>query len=145
MKRFFYIPLLFLFLFNCKKDKIDTQPDEIMKPLVGKWYLTEVEQIVNGEKVWVPFAGNEAVYTNFRYDGVELYENGKASCCAPSTYIINNTRFEVKPRAAVSFSTNCATFNCGVVFCSTYNIEVNGNQMMIARCSSARSKYLKAE
>ncbi|MCF0057285.1 hypothetical protein [Dyadobacter sp. CY356] len=145
MKRFFYIPLLFLFLCNCKKDKINTQPDEIMKPLVGKWYLVEVEQIVNGEKVWVPFAGYETVYLNFRFDGILIDENGKTGCCSPYIYIINNRRFEVKPRTSVSYSANCSTFNCGVAFCSTYNIEPNGNQMMIARCSSARSKYVRAE
>ncbi|TKT91493.1 hypothetical protein [Dyadobacter frigoris] len=130
-------------MINCKKDKIDAQPDEIMKPLVGKWYLTEVEQIVNGEKVWVPFAGYEAIYTNFRFDGVELYENGKASCCAPKTYYINNTRYEVVPKKEVSYSFDCSLVDC--MPCPSYTIEVNGNQMMIARCSSARSKYLRAE
>ena len=143
MKRFLYIPLIFLFLFNCKKDKIDTRPDEIMKSLVGKWYLTEVEQIVNGEKVWVPFNGIEKLYTIFRFDGVELYENGKAGCCAPNIYYINNTRYEVVPKTEVSYSSDCSLIYC--MSCPSYDIEVNGNQMMIARCSSARSKYLRAE
>ncbi|WP_159470633.1 hypothetical protein [Dyadobacter sp. 3J3] len=143
MKRLFYIPLLILFLFNCKKDKIDTQPDEIMKPLVGRWNLKETEQIVNGEKVWVPFAGSEAVYTNFRFDGIELDENGKASCCAPKIYNINNTIFEVTPRVAVAYDYDCTLVDC--MPCPSYDIEVNGNQMMISRCSLARSKYRKAE
>lgn len=143
MKRLFYIPLLFLLLLNCKKDKIDTEPEEIMKPLVGKWRLTEVEQIVNEEKVWVPFVGYEAIYMNFRFDGILLDENGKAFCCVPQIYNINNTRFEVKPRASVSYSANCSTTNCGVAFCPTYDIEVSSNEMTISNCNSFKSKYLK--
>lgn len=144
MKRFLYIPLLFILLINCKKDKIDSQqPDEIMKPLVGKWRLTEVEQVVNGQNVWVPFVGYEAVYAIFRYDGIELFQNGEASCCAPKIYNINNTRYEVVPKSEVTYSFDCSLVDC--IPCLSYDIEINGNEMLISRCSSARSKYLKVE
>ncbi|MFC6193988.1 hypothetical protein ACFP1I_20405 [Dyadobacter subterraneus] len=145
MKRFFYFPLLFILLLGCKKDKIDTQPDEIMKPLVGKWYLAEVEQLVNGEKVWVPFVGYEKIFMNFRFDGILLDENGKTFCCVPQIYNINNTRFEVKPRAAVSYSANCSTTNCGVAFCSIYDITVSSEEMTISNCNSFKSRYLKVK
>lgn len=144
MKKLFYIPLLFILLLNCKNDKIDTQPDEIMKPLVGKWYLAETEQMVNGEKVWVPFTALKAVYLNFRFDGLMLDENSKASCCAPQIYNINNTIFEVRRRAAVSYVADCSTLYCDF-FCYTYDIEVAGNEMIISSCNSLKSKYFRTE
>lgn len=141
MKRFLYIPLLFILLLNCKKDKIDSQPEEIMKPLVGKWYLAETGKSVNGLTVWTPFPGSEAVYLNFRFDGVLLDENGKASCCAPKIFTINNTRFQVIPRAAISYSADCSAVYCSS--CPFYEIEVNGNEMFLTYCDSSRARYIR--
>ncbi|WP_159470631.1 hypothetical protein [Dyadobacter sp. 3J3] len=141
MKRLFYIPLLLILLLNCKKDKIDTQPDEIMKPLVGKWHLTETEETVNGKKMWVPVTLT-TVYVTFRFDGILLDEKEMVGCCATKIYNINNTKFEVIPRAAVPYY-DCSTVYCAA--CPSYDIEFNGNEMIISRCNSARSKYIRVE
>lgn len=141
MKRLFYLPFLFILLLNCKKDKIDTEPEEIMKPLVGKWYLAENERTINGDKGWIPFVGFENVYLNFRYDGVILDDNGKASCCATKIFNINNTRYEVVPRAAVSYSDDCSTIYCSS--CPSYDIEINVSEMIISYCDSSRAKFIK--
>lgn len=140
MKRLFYIPLLFLFLFNCKKDKVDIQPDEIIKPLVGEWVLTEREQLVNGKKVWRPVLTFNLEYLIFRSDGVMFDINGFASCCGPKELSINGSSFIVEPKTNVGYG-HCANVNCA--YCAVLDIDYSGDQMILTYCSGAKFKYFR--
>ena len=140
MKRLFYIPLLFILLFGCKKDKIDMQPDEIIEPLVGKWLLTESEQSVNGKKVWQPVNSNDPQYLVFRFDGVMFDKDGNAACCAPKELSINGNLFTIQPKTKVIYD-NCVAVLC--LYCPVFDIEYVGNQMIISYCGAGRVKYNK--
>lgn len=140
MKRYFYIPLLFLFLFNCKKDKVDSQSDEIINPIVGQWLLTEAEQVVNGKKVWQPVTPTNPQYLVFRSDGVMFDKNGIANCCGPKELSINGASFRIKPKTKVNYD-HCASANCAN--CTFMDIDYSGNQMIITNCNPVRFKYIK--
>ncbi|MBE9461192.1 hypothetical protein ACFP1I_20400 [Dyadobacter subterraneus] len=140
MKRLFYIPLLFILLFGCKKDKIDMQPDEIIEPLVGKWLLTESEQSVNGKKVWQPVNSNDPQYLVFRFDGVMFDKDGFANCCTPKELSINGNSFTIQPKRKVVYG-KCAAVSCA--YCAVWGIEYSGNEMILNYCFGVREKYIK--
>ncbi|GLU51949.1 hypothetical protein [Dyadobacter frigoris] len=140
MKRLFYIPLLFIFLFNCKNDKIDARQDEIIKPIVGQWRLTEIEQEVKDKKIWQPVDSITSQYLVFRSDGVMFDKNGIANCCGPKELSINGASFRIKPKTKVNYD-HCAAANCA--YCAVMDIEYSGDQMIITNCNPVRFKYIK--
>lgn len=132
---------MFIFLFNCKKDKVDSQPDEIIKPIVGQWHLTEIEQEVNGKKVWQPFTSTNPQYLVFRSDGVMFDINGFASCCGPKELSINGASFIVEPKTNITYG-HCAAVSCA--YCAVLDIDYSGDQMILTYCFGARLKYIKS-
>lgn len=140
MKRLFYIPLLFILLVNCKKDNVDAQPDEIIKPIVGEWLLTETEQVVNGKKVWQPAKTMNLEYLVFRSDGVMFDKDGYANCCAPQKLSINGNSYTIQPETKVLYE-KCVNVSC--VYCEVLNIDYSGDQMILTYCFGARVKYIK--
>lgn len=141
MKRLFYITLLFIFLFNCKNDKIDARQDELIKPIVGQWRLTEIEQVVNGKKVWQPLDSISPQYLVFRSDGLMFDKNGFANCCGPKELSINGFSFKVNPETHVNYG-HCAAVSCA--YCAVFGVEYSGDQMILTYCSGPRFKYIKS-
>ncbi|MCF0057286.1 hypothetical protein [Dyadobacter sp. CY356] len=141
MKKLFYIPLLFIFLFNCKKDNVDAQPDEIIKPIVGQWRLAEIEQEVKGKKNWQPVDSITSQYLVFRSDGVMFDKNGIANCCGPKELSINDAFFRIRPKTEVNYN-HCSAANCE--YCAVMDIDCSGDQMIITNCSGPRFKYIKS-
>jgi len=141
MKRLFYIPLFLLIALACSDDKDAVQADSAIPNSDTKWLLTETEQNVNGKKVWTAVNTLQPEYIIFRYDGVILNGDGKASCCSPKSLLINNKTFEIKPQSEISYNVDCAAVFCAP--CPVWDVEMNGSEMIIAQCQNPRNKYIR--
>lgn len=141
MKRLIYIPLFLLMALACAdKDDMVRENMDIPNSEV-RWILTETEQTVNGKKVWMPAQTMQPGYLIIRNDGVILNGDGKASCCSPKSLLINNSLFEVKPQAAIAYVSDCSTVICAP--CPVWEIEMKGNEMIVAQCQNPRNKYVR--
>lgn len=139
MKRLFYIPLFLIIGFACADNQDAVQPDFFAPASDTKWLLIETEQSVNGKKTWTAVNTLQPEYLIFRNDGVILNGDGKASCCSPKSLLINNQTYEIKPQSAVVYVNDCTTVICAP--CPVWDIEMNGDEMIIAQCQNPRNKY----
>ena len=141
MKRLIYIPLFLIIVFACAENNDAERPVAALPTSDSKWLLTETEQLVNGKKVWVAVSTLQPEFLVFRYDGMILNGDGKASCCYPKNLLINNTSYEVKPQSAVSYTSDCSSVICAP--CPIWDIEMKGSEMIIAQCQNPRNKYVR--
>jgi len=141
MKQLLYIPVILLLILGCASDRDAGPQISDAAPVEGKWLLIETEQIVNGKKVWIPANTLTPTYIYFRYDGVILNEDRKSACCAPKFLSINNNLIEIKPQETIAYVSDCTLVLCGS--CPVWDIEMTGNEMIIAQCQVPRNKYVK--
>lgn len=141
MKRLLYFSLFLLTLSNCKDDA-DAVPQNLStQSLPGKWLLTETEQTINGKQVWQAANIARPEYIIFRSDGVILNEKEEANCCSPTVLNINNKKFEIIPQQPVNYTEDCSQIFCGS--CPVWDIEMKGNEMIISKCQTPRSRYVR--
>lgn len=143
MKRLLYLPLVLACLLSCKEDS-DSGPMQALtfQTMSGRWHSAEVEKSSLGNGgTWEPIAAAQSDTLIFRSDGVILNADGKPRCCAPTTLTIDGKLFDVKPTSALPANAACEFVNC--VTCPTWEISWQGNQMIIATCTSPRTKYVR--
>ena len=143
MKRLLYIPFFIALLIACKKDSMDVYNSASFTTIEGKWYLAAIEKkpINGGTNAWEPIKPNQADTLIFRADGVILQTDGKPACCAPGSLIINGNLLDVKPQTALAPNPICASVNC--INCTTWEIFMSGNEMIINPCNFPRTKYVR--
>lgn len=140
MKQILSLLIILTFLSGCKKDN-DALPQ--IEDIVGKWRLTEMERTENGQTTWKEIAPNDKpYYFSVRFDGVLLDEKDLPVCCAPQSLTVNGFPFKIEPKAAVPVNPLCAAVSCAQ--CPNWEIEQNGDEMIITTCSSfPRSRYVR--
>jgi len=142
MKRSLYILIFIISTLGCKNDQdVMDSPQSAMASIGGKWLLTEMEQSVNGKNVWMPAITLQPEFIVFRYDGVILNGEEKAGCCSPKILNVNKSSFEIKPQEPIQYGTDCAAVLCGP--CQVWDISLSGDEMIIAKCQSPRTKYVR--
>lgn len=142
MKRSLYLFIFIISALGCKnnQDAFDS-PQNAIASVGGKWLLTETEQSVNGKAVWMPAIILQPEFIVFRYDGVILNADEKAGCCPPKFLNINKSSFEIKPQESITYVSDCSTVLCGA--CQVWDISISGDEMIIAKCQTPRSKYVR--
>jgi hypothetical protein len=105
MKRLLCIPILVIMLLGCKSNENDSVAAQsaALQSIVGKWLMTESEQIVGGKPVWKPVMNLTPVYITFSPEGIPLDDNGKAGCCGPKELNINGRTFTLDPAVQQTF------------------------------------------
>ncbi|MCE7066813.1 hypothetical protein [Dyadobacter sp. CY326] len=144
MKRLLYIPLCIALLLSCtEKEDMSAMTAYAFETIQGKWYLTAVEKnSIDGTKnIWEQVAAGKADTLVFRADGVVLDASGKPACCVPGAFIINGNLMEVRPQTAVPANPLCASVNC--VNCPSWDIQLNGNEMIMTQCNKPRLKFIR--
>jgi hypothetical protein len=144
MKRLLYVPILVMILLGCKSNENDSVAVQsaALQSLVGKWLMTETEQIINGKLVWTKAATLTPVYLSFSPEGVPLDSDGLAFCCAPNELYVNGSNIKIDQKAKlIYFNEACAKVNC--ISCPTMDIEQSGNEIIVSYCQGARIKYVR--
>jgi hypothetical protein len=144
MKRLLYIPFCIALLLACKKDSVDAYYGLAdFQTIEGKWYLSAIEKnAIDGTgSSWEPVKSNQADTLIFRSDGVILETDGKPACCAPGTLLVNGSLMAVKPQTALPPNPLCTMVNC--VNCTTWELYLSGNEMIVSPCSKPRLKYIR--
>jgi hypothetical protein len=140
MKNLIFLLSLLFVLTNCKKDDPESQAN--MANIAGQWQLEAYETTQNGKKTWSPAEPTQPQLLTFRADGVILDNSGLPLCCSPTSLKINGALFEVKPALPLEPNPLCALVNCA--FCATWEIQQQGNEIIIEGCNtSTRTKYVK--
>lgn len=140
MLRQLYI-LVFLFLLqSCTSDSDSITPADL-NSITGTWRLIQIEKGGFGQKYWESAVSTSADYLIFRADGVVLDADSLAKCCGPTSFLINNQLFEIKPSQAVTVNPLCAVVNCAS--CPTWEIQWKQNELIISYCDGSREKYAR--
>jgi hypothetical protein len=140
MRKFMYFLFLILALSNCKKD--DPEPDAIIEGVVGSWRLIEIENTIDGKKVWQDVEEGEQTIFTVRFDGVLLDESGFAYCCPASRFIVNGTTYHVVAKAEITLNPICVLASCAP--CDNWEIQHQGDEMITNGCFNAvKSKYIR--
>lgn len=140
MKGLTVILLLAIAFTACKKDS--NEPVPAVKSIVGKWRLDAYERTINGLKVWEKITDNEPSYLSFRYDGVILGTNDLPVCCGPGSYKLNGNLFKIEPKGKLPENPQCTLVDC--VGCPTWDMEQNGNELIISSCRQfIRARYIR--
>jgi len=140
MKQILSLLTILTFLSGCKEDN-DTLPQ--IEGIVGKWRLTEMGRTENGQTIWSEIDTNDKPnYFSVRFDGVLLDDKNLPLCCAPQSLTVNGFPFKIEPKAAVPVNPLCAAVSCAQ--CPSWEIEQNGDEMIITTCNGfSRSKYVR--
>ena len=144
MKRLYCIPLLLIMLLGCKSNENDdvAAQSAALQSLVGKWLMTETEQIVNGKLVWTKATTLTPVYLFFSPEGVPLDSDSLAFCCGPAELYINGSNIKLDPKAKLPYyNPVCALASC--ISCPTMDIEQSGNEIIVTYCQGGRVKYVR--
>jgi hypothetical protein len=141
MKQILFLLAFSVMLLNCKKDRNDPSPE--VAGIVGRWQLTEIEKTENGQKTWLSAVYyDQPTYLNFRNDGVLLDGKELPYCCAPDSLNVNGVPFKVVPKADLPVNPTCALVDCAT--CPTWNIQQNGDEMIVESCATfPRHKYVR--
>ena len=118
---------------GCRKEK-DILPQQV-KSFVGQWEQTAYENRNTG---WVETPTNSKPTLIVRSDGVLLYGDGLALCCAPINLIVNGMPFKAKPTSPVPYNELCTRIDCLV--CQLVEIQVDKNEMTWSGCGG-RNRY----
>jgi hypothetical protein len=144
MKRLLCIPILVIMLLGCKSNENDSVAAKsvALQSIVGKWLMSETEQIVNGKLVWTKATTLTPVYLSFSPEGVPLDSDGLAFCCGPDELYVNGSNIKIDPKAKLPYvNPVCVLSSC--ISCPTMDIEQSGNEMVVSYCQGGRVKYVK--
>ncbi len=137
MKQLLLLIAVLLMCISCKKDA--PEPDPEVAWLVGNWQEIAREQTVDGELQWE--AVQQGAFLTFRFDGVLLNEKGLPACCGPTAFNINGVDYPIVPKAKIEENPACSLVDCFP--CATWDLEQNGNELILSPCLGPRTKYVK--
>jgi hypothetical protein len=125
-------PLLF-FLFccsivSCKKDELSEVPND----LVGRWKLASTEVVKNGTTEWEARPASDSIFLYFSRYGESVNSKGELAPCGPTALRINGKVHKIKfhsPQSDEMYLSLCAD-------CPTWNISLQGGELILNRCES---------
>ncbi len=140
MKTVINVMVLVLLVFGCKKSE-DSVSFSNISLLEGKWQLIEIETGALSGLVWNSIDSTQKQNIFFRADGIMVDSIGLPACCAPQAYIINDRLFEINRLVNIPDNPACNAVKCG--FCKFYDLEIQGQVMILTPCQGPRRKYLR--
>ncbi|WP_149242762.1 hypothetical protein [Dyadobacter sp. 32] len=141
MKSLLYILIVVFSMISCKSGDEGFPFSTSVETIVGQWRLVAEEQGFVGQSLWASVKQDSTYDVIFRNDGVILNHKGLPACCAPKSLTINGAFYEIKPTSPLASNPDCASINCGN--CLIWDIQISGNEMILASCNSLRRRYLR--
>jgi hypothetical protein len=142
MKRSILLILLVVTLAFCKNKDKEPQPVPEMTGIVGKWRLVSTEYVSGDSTIVQTAAPGESNIIAFRYDGILLNEAGQAACCAPSAYVLNGVKLEIKQVGdAPPINPQCSYVDCWAA--REWKLTQEGDSLTVEVGNSYKAKYVK--
>jgi hypothetical protein len=136
MGRLLRFTFLSAMIIACKKDDYSPVP----YILVGKWKMVASEKPVNSGTEWQNTPAKDSIYLRFSAYGEVIDSGGNRIMCGPTALEINGKPYKIKFKSPVE--TGIYLGLCAQ--CDTWNIALNGNEIVLNNCSpSYRKKYVK--
>lgn len=141
MLRQLSILLILLLVLSCKEDSADVSPDMYMDSVSGQWNLFQQEKGTYGKKYWENVQATSKDHLIILDKGNIVGLDSMAICCAPNFLQINKTLVEIKANPQVTLNPQCALVQCAS--CSTWDLELVKNTLIITYCDGTRLKYIR--